>query len=721
MRGFASRFVVSWVALFLFAPGAAALPLAQDPAAAAQMRFARLDEIAGQLQDPQSDAVALFTEAARLAGFVLWNEDRVELAAPTGEPRLFLAVTDAEIRDSCELFRAGNMVARDDLLAGVDGLYTTIGIPGAVAPHALAFFRDGGGAANPSARALHFLLDALGKKRGGSGLDDAADFDLDPLQSLLVLRVLTEDIGVPLRRHLAAGATVGEPKKGPYGSDDAPALADAPGWAEDAYVGGITGLFGEVVEGIGKFGSSIKEGAGKANAIATIAKFVTTYTFLKGETRVEAPGQPLVRTKDTSPGERRTLVAHFWIDGSKVTDWLKEHRQLTALAGLDLDMPHSGALKGMETEWDLKQDRYSSKGHLVQTVAGQPDISKIKTDDNGEARIEVEGTPQARKLDGLKVMPVEKSVRVTVTPQVKSTEMQQDLVDAVTGAIGIKDGGVGFLTPVIECLYRMKWKGGRWFDLKIRDWTPAETIGQAEISIQANGSDFGRTWSHKASVMRHAQFRDLAMQANGVEVPPELDPKMVAMMPKQVREQMELGRQQMLAMAKFRYFVGQAPGQFAFERHDSEYGRGIGDGCAAEDDEFWNSWNGTANEEVTDRRGTFEHGNLYIECDLEKKTAKLRFGAAAEVDVVRREKNGRSSPREVATKENSGVFDGLRLDPPYTAQQIEMPLQESPGSEPGIVNYYGVVTVPFHFGMGDRFAGKAIVSWSVTRRLPAKK
>ena len=40
------------------------------------------------------------------------------------------------------------------------------------------------------------------------------------------------------------------------------------------------------------------EGAGKANAILSIVKFIATYTFLEGEIRVEAPGQPLVRTKN---------------------------------------------------------------------------------------------------------------------------------------------------------------------------------------------------------------------------------------------------------------------------------------------------------------------------------------------------------------------------------------------------------------------------------------
>jgi len=47
------------------------------------------------------------------------------------------------------------------------------------------------------------------------------------------------------------------------------------------------------------------EGAGKANAILSIVKFIATYTFLEGEIRVEAPGQPLVRTKNHDQGQER--------------------------------------------------------------------------------------------------------------------------------------------------------------------------------------------------------------------------------------------------------------------------------------------------------------------------------------------------------------------------------------------------------------------------------
>ncbi len=294
-------------------------------------------EIAAALQAPDADAVALFTEGVRLAGFVVWSEERAVLAEPIGAPRLRLAVTDAEIRGYCALFRRGDLVARDDLFAALDVAWTRLELAGLTTGAALAWLRNGADAANPSVRALHFFLDALGRARaGGDGaIDGEQDVRLDPLQALLLLRVLTEEVLVPVRRHLARIGEVpaGQPKKGPAPATS-PAFEDMPGWAEDGFVGVVTNLQDEIVGRLGKWGAKYSNATAELNAIATIAKFILTYTYLESELRVEAPGEPLVRRKDTQTGERRTLVARFWINGSKVTDFLKEHRLLATVAGL---------------------------------------------------------------------------------------------------------------------------------------------------------------------------------------------------------------------------------------------------------------------------------------------------------------------------------------------------------------------------------------------------
>ncbi|MBZ0153034.1 MAG: hypothetical protein K8J09_16035, partial [Planctomycetes bacterium] len=100
------------------------VPFPQEPPAAAAVapldegaRLNRLVELVGLLQDTNLEAVPLATEAVRLAGFTIWDEDRTPLAEPLGAPRLGLAITDAELRAYATMLREGQRVQRDDLIA----------------------------------------------------------------------------------------------------------------------------------------------------------------------------------------------------------------------------------------------------------------------------------------------------------------------------------------------------------------------------------------------------------------------------------------------------------------------------------------------------------------------------------------------------------------------------------------------------------------------------
>jgi hypothetical protein len=706
---------------------APATALQNDPDAATieANRLARLAEIATALQDPESDAVALATEAVRLAGFVIWDEDRKPLAEPLGLPRANLAITDVELREYTTMFREGHTVMRDDLIGAVDVLYHSLGAEGSTAPFVFDWLRTGTNTSNPSARALMMFLRFLGDARAGAAgrFEGEADIALDPLQALLILRVVTEDIGTPLRRAIARGEigpTVGgaDKEETPRGPFLEPEFADAPGWAEDAYVSGYTGLFGEVVQGIGKWGKGVSDGIGKANALASIAKFIATYAFLRGEVLVEGRGQPLVRTKDSDAGEQRTLVARFWIDGSRVTDWMKDHRQVVAIAGLDLDMPKSGALKNVLTEWDIHQSQHSSKYHLIQTVRGEGDISKVKTDEQGEARIHVEGCPQPVALDPKKVMPLDKFVDMVVSPQVKSTEMQQDLVDAVTGAIGIKGGPAGFITPVIETLYRLKWKGGRKFRLQVRDWQSGVSIGQAEITLRASGSRFSRNSSNQMHLDRTQVYRDVEMQVMGLEQPPPLDPNLAKLLPANVRQQMEEGYKQMAELAKKRSFLSQGPGTAELHIHDSMHGVGEENECSDASMSVTKTVDADAILEWNSDEAVMSGLQFTIEVDLEKRTATLNLQMQANA-TTKTTTTVRGKKKTSESTDHMTIFSGVTIDPPYD-KAIVIPLKETEVRDMEISNYYGSLPVPFHFGPGGSYRGAAIVSYSVTRKLAPK-
>ncbi len=699
-------------------------------------RLARIATIAAELQRDDVDGAALFTEATRLAGFTIRSEERALLAEPLGAP-LHLALTDAEIRGYVELHRAGHTVQLADLLAAFDLLWRGMGVDAATAPIVDEWrqqvFRTGA----PATRGLATLLQALGSQRGDEGcIDRIGDVELDPLQALLLVRVVSEDLLLPLRSVLQDQATeLGrEVPKGPS-EPLLPLPLDGPGWAEDGFVGSITGLVGKGLEHLDAISKTAGEwakvvggadklakGLGYANAIAAVAKCIATYTFLKGEVRLDEPGQPLVRTKrgpaQSDAGETRTLVARFWIDGTKVTDWMKEHRPLVALAGLDIDMPKSGALGGIETEWDIREDRHSSKNHLVQ-LADRVDISKVRTDENGEARIRLAGRPQPVDISREACLPVEKKVPIVVTPQVKSTQMQQDLVDAVLGAVGIAGGPEGWIGPVVECLYRMKWKGGHRFTLQVRDWVPADVIATVEITIKASGADFQRDHGVQATVDRSLAFRGVRMMGMEIDMPP-IDEALLRMLPQAVREQMLEGRRQLEKLAQEPTFQSEPHGTAELHVHDRESRYGQLGECDSKPFDAATTWTADLVVDLADTSDPSASLRMFhIQCDLPKKQAKLQVHLIA-LGKVRSQMRvgGKSTTKEY--DEELGIWTGLRRLPPF-AGDLVLPLQEVPNVVTGGVDYYGVASVPFRFGPDDRFSGTAFVSYTISRRPKGEK
>jgi len=710
-------------------------------------RIARLSAIAQALNDPKSDAVALTTEAARLCGFSIWTEDRVRIAAPTGMPALKLAVTDTEIREYTTMFRTGHSVALGDLVGAMDVSFRGLGGQGSVGPYLMTWLHDGGRSENASVRALTAFLQDLGTFRHGAAFASfSGDAErLDAVQALFLLRVLTEDMGVPLRKALAkakpgssseeplastnpqplesdaASCTAATSPGGPLERFEPPQTpcAEMPGWAEDAYMGVVAELFDKVSDLVkaGKAFGKYKDGVDKANALASVVKFIATYTYLEGEIRVEdPPGQPLVRTKDTSPGDTvLTVVARFVINGNRVTDWMKDHRCLVALAGLDLDMPKTGALKGVRTEWYVHQSTIPRE-QLIQPLDWQGSLYKIMTDENGEARVKFTGNRQPVTLVAKKVMPVEKLVKITVTPQVKATEMKQDLVDAVLGAAGIRSGPAGFLTIIMETLYRMNWTGETTLRLRVRDWQRAESIGRLGIEIKASGHEFRREYALHMSVDRSVEFIDTGMDVFGGDLPAVVDPALLTGLTPLQRSQIEEGAKQQLAMAQKRKFSGTGPGTSQMSVNDqmSLSGSSIG-GCDPTPTPYTNSTAWSGSESPSFQRFT-------VDVDLEKKTATVGVPFVLTVQQVDDRMSGGKNTRQTR-KSTMRIFDDLKLQSPVDVTKgIVIPLQETAVIDmDGATNYHGVMPIPFTFGPRGQFKGTAYLSYSVTRKIVKAK
>ena len=96
--------------------------------------------------------------------------------------------------------------------------------------------------------------------------------------------------------------------------------------------------------GAGKYGKA----AGLANVVLTVFKFIVSYASL--EVEITMDGDKLIRTKTTTPGERRLLTAMLKMDTGK-WDMINCFRSNLNEVGLDVDIPKSGPLAGVNVVW----------------------------------------------------------------------------------------------------------------------------------------------------------------------------------------------------------------------------------------------------------------------------------------------------------------------------------------------------------------------------------
>jgi hypothetical protein len=263
----------------------------------------------------------------------------------------------------------------------------------------------------------------------------------------------------------------------------------------------------------------------------------------------------------------------------------------------------------------------------------------------------------------------------------------------------------------------MKWKGGVVYDLQVRDWVAGETIGQAEVTLQASGSRFSRRSSYRASVNRKLVLRDVHMDVHGVEAPEPIDPQILRFLPETTRKQMEEGMKQMAELAKKRMFMASKPGRVELQVRDAEASNGEEDGCGDDTQERTLTRDGATEYEIGEQgAGTFL---FTVDCDLEQKVAKLQLMVPVSCKEIVFERSGRGPGSRVERTMDCDVFGAIELLAPANGGVITMPLKETPGVDPGVVNYYGVASVPVKFGRG--FTGTAIVSWSVQRKVKKSK
>ena len=260
---------------------------------------------------------------------------------------------------------------------------------------------------------------------------------------------------------------------------------------------GFDQFLGYLEDNLKKVGSDRVKAYGtlltSVNIVLAYGKFIATYAAIESKIVLEdAP--PLVRTKNALPGDRKRLKTEVRMNTGNWQMLNCFRMALNVSTGMDFSLVSDGPLGDVGIRWKLDEgggrDVYSNstgvtgKEQIVGfaadgttriqdkgTGAGTGknsvnDLTFTKTDEKGEARIILEGSPQKNAKIG-KVTPVMKQAKIRTNIRMKAGEIKGDMVDVAGQAIAAIPG---LISMPVELLYRMDWASVAELTVPVRDW-----------------------------------------------------------------------------------------------------------------------------------------------------------------------------------------------------------------------------------------------------------
>ncbi|HEU4766197.1 MAG TPA: hypothetical protein VFS77_02455 [Pyrinomonadaceae bacterium] len=332
---------------------------------------------------------------------------------------------------------------------------------------------------------------------------DPARVRLDAIQVPLILSRLAGELAATGKRN--AGHHPLPASQSPCGGSDVQDLIS------DYNALASTTLFGFLTDRMGGAAASYADVAGIANVVLTVFKFIISYASL--EVEITMDGDHLIRTKSNKPGETRTLKAKLKMDPGK-WETINCLRPALNAAGLDVDVPGSGPLAGVNVVWVMVMGG-DSRGwvgtveDIFKIMGGEAawgdgivffdpvpgaDRSPAKqfTNGEGESEMRVVGIPQDPDLSRRKVLEVIKGAGVRVDVQLKPMRIVDKkqglatLMDIVENAFSFltKDPAGGAVGTITETLYRSNWYSSQPFYFIVKDWEPCQGQWQGTITYR---------------------------------------------------------------------------------------------------------------------------------------------------------------------------------------------------------------------------------------------
>ncbi len=307
---------------------------------------------------------------------------------------------------------------------------------------------------------------------------DTTPDTVDPAQGFV-------EPGVTITRPSSAMAPRGD--SGPCdldttGSQVADTVAGASGWAWSAIWNVV-----EKQAGAAGFLSPILAKSQNILLGLTLLKFVISSIAFQPMLGLDGDGRALERTKTTTPGEERNLVATLKYDLG-AGQYLNCLRVLFVAVGADFSVANQGAVSGAELQFSFFNNRENAL--LFRSLPGNKDAISTITNADGVGMTGLIGEKQRRTLPDTATSYI-RSIRVIVHVNLKPANIRQDFTDAIGVLLsGVATPVVGGLVALLTSLLdRM----GYWNyirSIQVKDWYKDLKIDARADLFNPGGNDF---------------------------------------------------------------------------------------------------------------------------------------------------------------------------------------------------------------------------------------
>jgi hypothetical protein len=429
------------------------------------------ESMAKQISQSDGQSLSVLLAALQTAGFSIIDEKRTVLRKPSGGGSgQGLGFYDFEAVGSLKLEPRGINISFEQL-AGAITKDTPQLSASTFAESIIADLRAQ--ASNSNNTYLRFwarLIIELGKY-SAQPIDlmtaSTSQINLSVLQASLLIRRLQGDVAVLKKKYSQTGSIQLPFSKGDlfvpalWRMDNVPLLHlvnESPNGSLpcsqtgdealilDAAANGLTfgnGKLMELLEKVGIPGSGtmlrkLSAQVDKANWILSWGKLVAAVTMLRGEIAVDNP--PLIRTRNTIPGEKRLMTAKIWSEVGKKQMVNCVRTAANIATGLDFNLPSDGPVADTAVGWQFVDPKKDNKFVGLESPQGKNKHPLVQvTDKEGVSQMWLVGAPkyQPAVADLKKLKKVTKTANVRVSVTLKSSkDFVQNWIDIGGAAIG---------------------------------------------------------------------------------------------------------------------------------------------------------------------------------------------------------------------------------------------------------------------------------------------